>query len=236
MAYGTLCLSLHHSIKCTVSNTHYFCSVIFKETMFLCFRAFCAWEENLPVDVNAELAEQRLQHKYKAKLNRDGEIFPDPFSLTSGWKGEKKGIASWPSVYITGIANFLGEMTSTEIVNRLLNEYKEGKAYRYFEFGWVKEVHIQNISEQSDKCVLKAKVTPSQAINKKAYDTWIVVEKDRPERIGGKVHVSYCSCMAGMLGCCNHVAGVMFRVEAAVKRGLTKISQQPGMYPALNQP
>ena len=64
--------------------------------MFLCFRAFCAWEENLPVDVNAELAEQRLQHKYKAKLNRDGEIFPDPFSLTSGWKGEKKGIASWP--------------------------------------------------------------------------------------------------------------------------------------------
>ena len=110
-------------------------------------------------------------------------------------------------------------------MNRLLNEYKEGKAYRYFECGWVKEVHIHNISEQGDKCVLKAKVTPSQAINKKAYDTWIVVEKDRPERVGGKVHVSYCSCTAGMLGCCNHVAGVMFRVEAAVKRGVTKISK-----------
>ncbi|WAR01053.1 hypothetical protein MAR_025425 [Mya arenaria] len=59
-------------------------------------RAFCAWEENLPVDANAELAEHRLQHKYKAKLNPGGEVIPDPFSLTSGWKCEKDGLATWP--------------------------------------------------------------------------------------------------------------------------------------------
>ena len=48
-------------------------------------------------------------------------------------------------------------------------------------------------------------------------------KKNRPGRVGGKVHASYYSYTAVMLGCCNHVAGVMFRVEDAVKRGLTKI-------------
>ncbi|WAR01055.1 hypothetical protein MAR_025427 [Mya arenaria] len=90
-------------------------------------------------------------------------------------------------------------MTSSEIVHRLLNEYKEGKAYRYFECGWAKEVHMHDISE--------------------------TIEKDRPACVGGRVLVSYCSCAAGMLGCCNHVAGVLFRVEDAVKRGITKKSK-----------
>ena len=186
------------------------------------FRAFCAWEENLPVDADAELAEQCLQHEYKTKLKIADQIIPDPFSLKSGWNGEKNGLASWPSIYITDISHFLHKMTTNEIVHRLLNEYKEGKAFRYFENGWVKEVHIHGICENSNVCVLKSKVTPSQALNKKAYDTWVAVKKDRPEGIGGEVLASYCSCTAGMLGCCNHVAGVLFRIEDAVKRGNTK--------------
>ncbi|WAR27216.1 hypothetical protein MAR_012920, partial [Mya arenaria] len=83
---------------------------------------------------NAELAEHRLQNEYKAKLNPGGEVIPDPMSLTSGWKCEKDGLASWPSVYITDIVE-------------------------YFECGWVKEVHMHDISVTSDKCIMKAKVT-----------------------------------------------------------------------------
>ncbi|XP_052783571.1 uncharacterized protein LOC128219691 [Mya arenaria] len=49
--------------------------------------------------------------------------------------------------------------------------------------------------------------------------------KDRPACVGERVLVSYCSCAAGMLGCCNHVAGVLFCVEDAVKRGITKKSK-----------
>ena len=33
---------------------------------------------------------------------------------------------------------------------------------------------------------------------------------------------AYCTCTAGMLGSCNHIAGVLFRVEHAVKTGMTK--------------
>ncbi|KAH3788554.1 hypothetical protein DPMN_166699 [Dreissena polymorpha] len=35
---------------------------------------------------------------------------------------------------------------------------------------------------------------------------------------------AYCLCTAGMLGACNHVAGLLFRVEYAVKTGATQTS------------
>ncbi|XP_052777885.1 uncharacterized protein LOC128215218 [Mya arenaria] len=126
-------------------------------------RAFCAWEENLPVDANAELAEHRLQHEYKAKLNPGDEVIPDPFSLTSGWKCEKDGLATWPSVYITDIAEYLNGMASSEIVHRLLNEYKEGKAYRYLECPETVKAQIPTVDnikyllEENGKIVLDSK-------------------------------------------------------------------------------
>ena len=170
------------------------------------FRAFCAWEENLTIDEKAEEAEQRLLSEYRQKLTINQETIPDPFSLSNGWNGEKNGMSSWPSIYITD-----------DIMKRLLNEYKEGKAYRYFDCGWVQEIYIHKISEKSDNCVLKAKVTPSQSINNKYYQTWAIVEKDLLLRPGGKILSSYCTCTAGMLGTCNHVAGLLFRflVDAA---------------------
>ena len=33
---------------------------------------------------------------------------------------------------------------------------------------------------------------------------------------------AYCSCPAGLPGSCNHVAGMLFRIEAAVIAGVTK--------------
>ncbi|WAR10628.1 hypothetical protein MAR_035704 [Mya arenaria] len=156
----------------------------------------------IAVDANAELAKHR--HEYKAKPNPGGEVIPDSFSLTSGWKCEKDGLATWPSVYITNIAEYLNGMTSSVIVNR-----KEKDT------GIFKKVHMHDIIETSDKCIIKAKVTPSMAINQQAYDTWIVVEKDRPAGVGGRV----------LLCSCNHVAVVLFRVEDAVKRGIAKKSK-----------
>ncbi|XP_052820515.1 uncharacterized protein LOC128246371 [Mya arenaria] len=188
------------------------------------YLAFCVWEENLPVNENAELAEKRLLQEYKKKLVLDGDVVPDPFSISSGWKGEKAAVNTWPSIYITDIATYLGCSTTKDVMNRLLNEYKVGKAYRYFESEWVKEVYIHDVRESSDKCILKTKVTPSQAINNKCYDVWVIVTKDNVNGPGGEIISAYCSCTAGMLGSCNHVAGLLFRVEHAVKTGATKKS------------
>ena len=41
---------------------------------------------------------------------------------------------------------------------------------------------------------------------------------------GSKVLSAYCSGMNGMSGMCNHAAALLFRVEAAVRLGLTNPS------------
>ena len=111
----------------------------------------------LSIDGKAEEAEQRLLSEYKQKLTVNQESVPDLFSRTSGLTGEKIGMSSWPSVYITDISDYLKCTTTNDIMNRLLNEYKEGKAYRYFDSGWVKKIYINTLSEKSDKCVVKTK-------------------------------------------------------------------------------
>ena len=50
-------------------------------------------------------------------------------------------------------------------MNRLINEYKEGKAYRYFTCHFVIEVFYHKISASSKYCILKCKVTPSQRVS-----------------------------------------------------------------------
>ena len=81
----------------------------------------------------------------------------------------------------------------------------------------------------------KTKVIPSQSISNKYYQAWAVIEKDLSERPGGKILSAYCSCTAGMLGTYNHIAGLLFRIEHAVKTGLTKQAyHQRGMFPKEN--
>ena len=34
------------------------------------------------------------------------------------------------------------------------------------------------VDKDIENCILKAKVTPSQSVNNKAYDVWLVMKKD----------------------------------------------------------
>ena len=56
-----------------------------------------------------------------------------------------------------------------------------------------------------------------------AYHVWALIEKDN-KTPGGRIQNAYCTCTAGLLGCCNHVIGMLFRLEAAVKNGTTNPS------------
>ena len=68
----------------------------------------------------------------------------------------------------------------------------------------------------------KSKVTPSQALNNTPYDCWIITKKDAGKVPGGQIVSAYCTCTASMLVSCNYIAGVLFRMEHAVKTGMTK--------------
>ena len=151
------------------------------------------------------------------------QILPDPLSQKKGWISEGEGIRKWPSLYLTDIYRFFHNVISSkDLIHHLECEYKEGKAYRYFTDEFVKEVYFHPISPSSPFCIMKTKCTPSQRVSAKAYDVWAIIKKDIDEHPGGEVFSAYCSCAAGLLGSCNHVAGMLFRIEAAVITGITK--------------
>ena len=53
-------------------------------------------------------------------------------------------------------------------------------------------------------------------MNDPPHKLWACILKKQ-----AKIMSVRCSCMAGMSGTCNHVAAMFFRVEAAVRLGLT---------------
>ena len=56
------------------------------------------------------------------------------------------------------------------------------------------------------------------------YDVWALGEKESDQGPGGKIIIAHCTCPSGLLGACNHVAGMQFRLEEAVIRGMNKVS------------
>lgn len=188
-----------------------------------------------------------------------GITIPDPFKIGNGWITETdNGMKHWPPLNIVDIIDFFRKQNvETE---KLLSEYKAGKAYDYYKTEWLKEIHYNSLNQFSsshpgigDFCLLRAKCTPSQRIHDPEHEAWVCASKE-----SGEILAAYCNCAAGYVSLffpfcilffvlseniwlcliqayynsnnvilfrlcqsCNHVAGLLFRVEAAVKSGLT---------------
>ena len=172
-----------------------------------------------------EQQERIVLAEYQEKLKMGSFIVPDPLKLKEGWLPEKgrnsNGILKWPSVYFSDIENYIREKRPPGLLHRLLNEYKEGKAYRYFTGGFVKEIFYNEPEPEKSYCILKTKVMASQKVNDKPYDVWEIIEKRTQKSPGGRVISAYCTCTAVLYGSCNHVAGLLFRIESAVMSGIT---------------
>ena len=158
--------------------------------------------------------------EYKSKLIVENETIPDPIDLHDGWIGEKLGMKLWPRLLLPDISRFYEYVCGKlELKDRLEGEYKQGKAYRYFTTEFLGEVMINNLTNTSKFCILKSKCVPSQRVNAKQYDLWCIVKKDTDLTIGGQIMSAYCTCTAGLMGTCNHIAALLFRVEAAISTG-----------------
>ena len=100
-----------------------------------------------------------------------------------------------------------------ELSSSDLNDYKNSKAYSYFNRGWLDNILYHEIEQSSIYCFLKTNCRPSERLNDPPHKLWAKKQ--------AKIMSVHCSCMAGMSGTCNHVAAMFFRVEAAVRLGLT---------------
>ena len=106
----------------------------------------------------------------------------------------------------------------SELGSKDLNDYKNSKAYSYYKSGWLQPLMYHNLSG-SPFCILKGGCRKSQNIRDPYHKLWLIIEKKAT-----KIRSCHCTCMAGMGQTCNHVAAAMYRIEAAVRNGLTNPS------------
>ena len=96
-----------------------------------------------------------------------------------------------------------------------LSDYKGSKAYSYFKQCWLSNISYHRLGS-SKYCLLKSDCFPSERLIDSPHTLWLRLPKKE-----GKVTTAHCTCMAGMSSICNHVAAALFRVEAAMRLGLT---------------
>ena len=163
-----------------------------------CRAAICTCETNRGRGNNTE------KKQYQSLLNLNGEQLPDPFTeLEDNWIAEEKGVEKWPPILQIQIAEFiLTAEQGSDLGKRLLSDYKEGKAFSYFDSQWLKEVFYHPISDTHELCFLKSQSTPSQRIGNVPHKIWVCVKK-----INGTVEAAYCTCLPGkrLITCIHNI-------------------------------
>jgi hypothetical protein len=180
-------------------------------------RTFSAMENNVQPVKTAEEVENEIAIEYRDKLTVDKLIsIRDPFKIKSGWLGENEGVANWPMLLYPDIFNYL-MFHPAELGSKDLNDYKNSKAYSYYKCGWLEQISSLSIGKLY--CIMKADCRKSERINDPFHKLWILVNSRT-----SKIVTAHCTCMAGLSTTCNHVAAALFRIEAAVRNGLTNPS------------
>ena len=67
---------------------------------------------------------------------------------------------------------------------------------------------------------MKAGVIPSQRVNATPHVPWVAINKKQGTVLCA--HYSMLACMAGLGETCSHVAGLLFKITAAVRTKYTK--------------
>nr|XP_047144212.1 uncharacterized protein LOC124817832 [Hydra vulgaris] len=83
----------------------------------------------------------------------------------------------------------------------------------FFRSGWVQK--IVHFKLDSGVCIMCADVRPSYRTTDKCHKPWVALKSD------GTVLAGHCNCMAGLGETCSHVGAVLYKIEAAVRIGLT---------------
>ena len=81
-----------------------------------------AWEEIVPVNIEAEEQHMVSLNEYRKKLILDNEIFPDPLTVkkTQSISENQNRIPHWPTVCCRDIAKYLKQVnTPQDLIHRL---------------------------------------------------------------------------------------------------------------------
>ena len=75
----------------------------------------------------------------KLYVTPDEDYLFDPFQKNNGWQANREGVHRWPAIIISDITIYL-RPKDTDIRDRVLKDYKEGKAYSYLQSNLIGEI------------------------------------------------------------------------------------------------
>jgi len=84
----------------------------------------------------------------------------------------------------------------------------------------VQTIQYHSLPDSLGFCYVHAQVLPSMVKSRK-YSVKICLTAS------SNVHTAYCVCPAGLAGCCNHVAALLYALEEFVRLGLREESKLP---------
>ena len=88
------------------------------------------------------------------------------------------------------------------------------KAYRFFKDGHVQNIKYHPWNNQPDYICISSIVLPSMRKDR-TYNVTIIIRETT-----ARVAIAYCTCPAGLAGCCNHVTAMLYCLEDYVGSGL----------------
>ena len=88
------------------------------------------------------------------------------------------------------------------------------KAYRFFKDGHVQAIKFHPWSSLPDVICVTCTVLPSMRKDR-VYSVTIAIKESTC-----RVVTAYCTCPAGLSGCCNHITSTLYCLEDFVRRGL----------------
>ncbi|KAH3822281.1 uncharacterized protein LOC127881093 [Dreissena polymorpha] len=165
--------------------------------------------------VNKLNPEAKQRYVIKLMYDYGQNILPDPYSLKNGWKDDP---SLWPEFDYIDIWEYLIESPGS-FTRESLKAYKSLEAYRFVISGHVQVVEYHNIGDNVPFCALRAKVIPSQRVSEKPHQPWVYLDKQ-----SSAVFCAHCTCVAGLGEVCSHVAALLFKMDTAVRLGLTSKS------------
>lgn len=122
----------------------------------------------------------------------------------------------WPSVEYGDIYNYLIHNRASD--GEQMRNYKSLDSLNYFKIGCVGRVlhyNFKHVNTHENFVLLKTEVRPSHRTNADFHKPWVLCSAV------GTVNKADCSCMAGKCISCSHVVALLWKIEYAVRRGLT---------------
>ncbi|KAL2091269.1 hypothetical protein ACEWY4_013532 [Coilia grayii] len=139
---------------------------------------------------------------------KNGSIsVPLPSTVTK-WEDD---VIKWPRITYSSIFSYFIESVSCD--GKAMMNLKSSEAYQYLHSEKVGRVWLKEVTE--DLVYLKADIEPSQSLHKMYHKAWVLTTK------AGVIQTAGCSCIAGQGRSCSHAAAILWKVENAVRQGVT---------------